>query len=511
MPSERSSGILLHITSLPSYGGIGDLGPAAYEFADFLAAGKQRLWQVLPLSPTGYGNSPYAALSAFAGNPLLVSLEKLADWGWIDGERISGLPGRSGNIRFEEVAQKKMPLLAEAARNFLHRRHETNLSEQWARFEGYCKENGTWLNDYARYNMLRRRFNGAGWNTWPKEYAYRHPKSLARLEKEQGEDLAVEQVIQFAFDEQWTALRQYCAQRGIRFIGDVAIFVNYDSADVWTHRDIFELNEDLSPIRVSGVPPDYFSETGQRWGNPLYRWNVLEQRGFDWWVDRIRRSSSLYDLIRLDHFRGFEAYWSIPAEDDTAVNGKWVKAPGAALFSRLREAIGELPFIAEDLGLITPEVDALREQFNLPGMRILQFGFSNRGAHNYLPHRYEKNSVAYTGTHDNDTTRGWWENGATAVEKAAVKAYVHPGSEGAVWPLIRAAATSVADICLFPLQDILELGSEARMNVPSRSGDNWGWRCPERALTPALAKKLALLTEVTDRDRPEAKAEAAAK
>ena len=500
MAFERSSGLLLHITSLPSDGGIGDLGPAAYAFADFLAAGKQRLWQVLPLSPTGYGNSPYAALSAFAGNPLLISLEKLSEWGWINRERIAGLPGRSGNIRFEEAGEAKIPLIEEAARNFLQHHGEAPLSEQWARFEGYCKENATWLNDYARYSMLRRKFKGAGWNTWPREYAYRDTEALARLEKEHGEALAVEQVIQFAFDEQWTALRKYCGERGIGFIGDVAIFVNYDSADVWTHRDIFDLNEDLSPVRVSGVPPDYFSETGQRWGNPIYRWDVLESRGFDWWVDRIRRSHSLYDIIRLDHFRGFEAYWSIPAEDETAVNGEWVKAPGAALFSKLREALGELPFIAEDLGLITPEVDALREEFQLPGMRILQFGFSSRGAHNYLPHRYEKNCVVYTGTHDNDTTRGWWENGASKIEKAAVNAYVHPGREGAVWPLIRAAATSVADICLFPVQDVLELGSEARMNVPSRPQDNWAWRYQDGLLTKELAKKLAALSEVTDRD-----------
>ncbi|HVW76307.1 MAG TPA: 4-alpha-glucanotransferase [Alloacidobacterium sp.] len=500
MPLERSSGLLLHITSLPSYGGIGDFGPAAYEFADFLAAGKQRLWQVLPLSPTGYGNSPYAALSAFAGNPLLISLEKLSEAGWIESHRIAGLPGHTGNIYFEEVVRKKLPLIEEAARNFIQRHSEPHLREQWARFELYCKENATWLNDYARYNVLRRNFHGACWNTWPKKYAYRETEALSLLDKDRGEELAIEQAIQFAFDEQWTALRHYCAEREIRFIGDVAIFVNYDSADVWTHRDIFELNEDLSPIRVSGVPPDYFSETGQRWGNPLYRWDVLENRGFDWWIDRIRRAHSLYDAIRLDHFRGFEAYWAIPAEDDTAVNGEWIQAPGAALFSKLRDALGELPFIAEDLGLITPEVDALREQFNLPGMKVLQFGFSDRGAHNYLPHRYEKNSVVYTGTHDNDTTRGWWERGATKAEKSAVDTYLQPGKDGVVWSLIRAAATSVADLCLFPMQDILELGAEARMNTPSSTGDNWGWRCPEHALKPELAQKLAALTEVTDRD-----------
>ncbi|HEX3436738.1 MAG TPA: 4-alpha-glucanotransferase [Pseudacidobacterium sp.] len=500
MSFERSSGLLLHITSLPSYGGIGDLGPAAYEFADFLQAAKQRLWQVLPLSPTGYGNSPYAALSAFAGNPLLVSLEKLSDWGWIDGDRIAGLPGRTGNVHFEEVAQKKRPLLIEAARNFLHRYKEPHFQEQWTRFEGYCGINGSWLNDYARYAVLRRKFNAAPWNEWPQEFARRDKNALSHFDHEHREELAIAKAIQFAFDEQWSALRQYCAERDVRLLGDIAIFVNYDSADVWTHPDIFELKEDLSPLRVAGVPPDYFSETGQRWGNPVYRWDVLEQRGFDWWVDRIRRSNALYDLIRLDHFRGFEAYWSIPAEEETAVNGEWVKAPGAALFAKLGEALGSLPFIAEDLGVITPEVDALREQFGFPCMRVLQFGFSNREAHNHLPHRFEKNTVAYTGTHDNDTTCGWWENGATVVEKAAADAYLGKTRSGMVWPMIRAVATSVADICLFPMQDILELGSEARMNVPSQVYDNWGWRCPEGVLVPKLAQKLAALTEVTDRD-----------
>lgn len=487
----------MHISSLPSYGGIGDLGPAAYEFADFLAAAKQRLWQVLPLSPTGYGNSPYAALSAFAGNPLLVSLEFLSDRGWIDGERLAGLPGRSGNIEYEEVSAQKLPLLEEAARNFLHRRPEP----EWSRFEEYRGENASWLNPWVQYSVLRRRLNYAAWNTWPDEYKHRRPQALDRLQAEHSEELAVAQAIQFAFDEQWRDLREYCAARDIRFIGDVAIFVNYDSADVWTNPHLFELRHDLSPIRVAGVPPDYFSETGQRWGNPLYKWDVLEQNGFDWWVARIRRAHSLYDVIRLDHFRGFEAYWSIPAEDETAVNGEWVKAPGAALFQRLSDELGELPFIAEDLGMITKEVDELREQFDLPGMRVIQFGFSNRGAHLHLPHRYVTNTVAYTGTHDNDTTRGWWEHGAGDAERAAVRAYLQPDGESVVWPLMRAVASSVADTCLYPVQDILELNGDARMNVPSRAHGNWSWRCPENALSPDLAQKLAAIAGVTDRDR----------
>jgi 4-alpha-glucanotransferase len=496
MAFERASGLLLHITSLPSYGGIGDLGPAAYAFADFLSASKQRLWQVLPLGPTGYGNSPYAGISAFAGNPWLISLELLSDWGWIASDRIADLPGRSGNVHFGDVVEKKLPLLYEAAGNFL--RHHSG--EQWTQFEQFCERNQAWLDDYAFYSVLRKQNDSASWNEWPREFARREASAMENLRKERGEALAIEQIIQFAFDQQWSALRSYCLEREIRFIGDVAIFVSYDSADVWTHPDIFELNSDFSPIRVSGVPPDYFSATGQRWGNPLYDWDALERRGFDWWIDRVRRARSLYDVIRLDHFRGFEAYWAIPGSDDTAVNGEWIKAPGVALFSRLREVLGDLPFIAEDLGLITPEVEALRLRFDLPGMKILQFGFSNRGAHNYLPHRYVTNAVVYTGTHDNDTTRGWWESGATPTEKSAVETYLHPGEEGVVWPMIRAAATSVADIALFPVQDILELGSEARMNVPSSSQDNWSWRCPEGVLTAELAAKLAALTEVTDRD-----------
>ncbi|MGB6160955.1 MAG: 4-alpha-glucanotransferase [Acidobacteriaceae bacterium] len=497
MPFERSSGLLLHIASLPSLGGIGDLGPAAYAFADFLAASKQRLWQVLPLGPTGYGNSPYASLSAFAGNPLLISLENLAERNWIDRTRLASLPGPSGNIDHEAVAATKLPLLEEAARNFLH--HHS--PEEWSAFEGYCRENATWLNDWALYSVLRRKFDYASWSDWPNEIKHRDPAALDGLRLEHGEELAVAQALQFAFDLQWSALRAHCAARDIRFIGDIAIFVNYDSADVWTHPELFELDKDLLPIRVAGVPPDYFSQTGQRWGNPLYKWDVLQESGFAWWVDRIRRAQFLYDVIRLDHFRGFEAYWAIPAQDETAVNGKWVKAPGTALFQKLHDELGELPFIAEDLGLITKEVDALREQFHLPGMKVLQFGFSSRGAHIHLPHRFVTNTVAYTGTHDNDTTRGWWEHGATKVEKEAVRDYLGVTGNDAVWPLIRATASSVADLALYPVQDILELGSEARMNVPSRPTGNWSWLLRENALTPALAQKLAALTAVTDRDK----------
>lgn len=498
MLTERSSGVLLHVTSLPSYGGVGDFGPAARAFVDFLAAAKQRLWQVLPLSPTGYGSSPYSALSAFAGNPLLISLEILAEQGWIEWERIHGLPGNDGPADFGAAVERKLPLVEEAAANFLDRASD----EQRLRFQKFCAENLSWLPDYANYTVLRRMFDYASWHEWPPEYAQRKGDALTRLLNEKGREIATEQVIQYFFSEQWCALRAYCQERDVRILGDVAIFVSYDSADVWTNPGIFELDEDLRPLRVSGVPPDYFSATGQRWGNPLYRWDVLRERGFDWWVARIRRSLTLYDTIRLDHFRGFEAFWSIAADEETAVNGQWVKAPGHDLFQRLREVFGELPFIAEDLGLITHEVEELREHYGMPGMRILQFGFSDRGSHIYLPHRFVPNTVAYTGTHDNNTTLGWWLDDTGPAEHANVQTYLeiveHTGD--VVWAMIRAAACSVADICIFPLQDILHLGSEARMNTPAAGSGNWTWRYRQDALHPDFATKLAALMEMTDRD-----------
>jgi 4-alpha-glucanotransferase len=360
----------------------------------------------------------------------------------------------------------------------------------------------SWLPEYASFNVLRRRFGDVGWNQWPEEYALRKHDALAALLTEKGRELAVEQAVQFFFDEQWRALRAYCAERKIQILGDVAIFVNYDSAEVWTQPELFELDAKGGMVRVSGVPPDYYSATGQRWGNPLYRWDVLKARGFDWWVARVRRSLALYDMIRLDHFRGFEAYWSIAAEEATAANGLWVKATGLELFERLKEVFGDLPFIAEDLGLITPEVVELRERFGIPGMRVLQFGFSDRGAHIYLPHQYVPNTVAYTGTHDNDTTLGWWKRGATAEERAHAQLYLQPieRDEEIVGAMMRAAARSVARLCIFPMQDVLRLGSEARMNTPANRLGNWGWRFEAGALRPETAAELAELMELTDRD-----------
>ena len=340
------------------------------------------------------------------------------------------------------------------------------------------------------YAVLRRQFNTGAWTTWPEPLRRRYPEALAEVAAQNGKGLAKEQVLQFAFSKQWRNLREAAARNEIRILGDVAIFVNMDSADVWVNPDLFELDEELKPVRIAGVPPDYFSPTGQRWGNPLYRWDVLEEQGFGWWVARIRRACQLYDIVRLDHFRGFEAYWAIPAEEETAVNGEWVKAPGLDLFSALE---------AEDLGLITPEVDALRLELGMPGMKVLQFGYNSKGAHIHLPHRFTPGTVAYTGTHDNDTTQGWWD-AAGKIEQSAVEAYVGPVHRRPVWPLIRTTEASVAQLAVVPAQDLLELGSEARMNTPAVASGNWSWRAPEGSWKPELAARLAGLVEVTDRD-----------
>jgi len=500
MEFQRSSGVLLHVTSLPSYGGIGDLGPAAHDFVAFLAEARQHLWQVLPLCPTGYGNSPYAASSAFAGNPFLISLEFLSDWGWIDGERIAGLAGRGGPADFGQVESRKLPLLFEAAGNFLRRApNDARLSQQWAQFQEFCRAEAVWLADYALFAVLRRQYSTGAWVQWPEPLRRRDPKAMAEAAALHARALAQEQVLQFAFALQWSNLRQAAARFGIRIMGDVPIFVNMDSADVWVHPDLFELDADLKPIHIAGVPPDYFSPTGQRWGNPLYRWDLLAAHGFNWWIERIRRACELYDIVRLDHFRGFEAYWAIPAAEETAIHGEWIKAPGLALFRALEAALGPLPLVAEDLGLITPEVDALRLALGMPGMKVLQFGFNSKGAHIHLPHRFTPSTVAYTGTHDNNTTLGWWQEAARP-ERKAVEAYLGSVHGHPVWPLIRAVETSVAQVAVVPAQDLLELGSEARMNTPSVPAGNWSWRAPESSWTPELAAKLAALVEVADRD-----------
>jgi 4-alpha-glucanotransferase len=498
MSFPRAAGILLHPTSLPSGGGIGDLGPAAYQFADSLASARQSLWQVLPLGPLGYGNSPYSSISAFAGNPLLISLERLAGHGWIDAGKTSGLTSATSadscSVEYDQVFATKMPLLFEAGRNFI-----TSASEgARQRFERFCTENAWWLDEFVLFDALRAQHKLASWNEWSAELAHREPAALERARKDLAIDLKIRRALQFAFYEQWQALRRYCAERSIRIVGDVAIFVNYDSADVWMHRELFRLNENLEPEVVSGVPPDFFSKNGQRWGNPLYRWDVMKAQGYEWWVRRLRWATRNGDYIRLDHFRGFDQFWEIPAGDPTAINGRWVDGPRDDLFHKLREALGGLPFFAEDLGYITPEVHALRERLQMPGMAVLQFGFGDEGAHIYLPHR-AGGKVIYTGTHDNDTTVGWFHSGAAEHERRNAEAYFGRGDDGIHWAFIRAAQTSAAEFALIPLQDVLGLGSEARMNTPSVHGGNWKWRFAPGQFTAELAAKLAHLAEMTDR------------
>ncbi len=491
----RLTGILLHPTSLPSQGGIGDFGAGAYEFVDFLASAKQALWQVLPLGPPATGNSPYSSTSAFAGNPLLISLERLAEHGWIDGVRLGRFSTAVGPVDYERVRRFKAPLLLDAANQFL----SSSQAGAKARFDSFVSENLWWLEDFVLYDALLERCQQVSWKQWPRDLARREPAALKAARSELASEMAVRRVIQFFFHEQWRALRAYCARKSVRVVGDIAIFVDYDSADVWVHRELWRLQEDLEPEAVSGVPPDAFSKTGQRWGNPLYNWDAMRASGYEWWIQRLRWATQTCDFIRLDHFRGFAQFWEIPAHEETAINGRWVDGPRDEFFQKLKQELGGLPFFAEDLGYITPDVHQLRENHQIPGMAVLQFGFGDPGAHVHLPHRLTADRVVYTGTHDNDTTLGWWNSTATEYEKRSALAYVGAAEDGINWALIRAAQASVAGFSVVPLQDVLGLGSEARMNTPSVLGGNYHWRIQPGSLTPALAAKLASVAEVTDR------------
>jgi len=495
MSFPRLTGILLHPTSLPSRGGIGDFGPAAYEFLDFLASARQGLWQVLPLGPPANGDSPYSSTSAFAGNPLLISLERLAERGWIESSHVNELPNSAGPINYDEVRERKLPLLMQAARKFLNSAPTSARS----RFERFRAVNEWWLEDFVLYDALRETHGNQSWNHWPSGLARREAGALETARSELGSEMALRRVIQFFFHEQWHALRLYCAQKSIRVVGDVAIFVDYDSADVWANRELFRLKDDLEPEAVSGVPPDAYSATGQRWGNPLYNWDAMRSQGYKWWVQRLRWATKTCDFIRLDHFRGFAQFWEIPASEPTAIHGRWVDGPRDELFNKLREELGGLPFFAEDLGYITPDVHELRERHKIPGTAVLQFGFSDAGAHMYLPHRLTADRVVYTGTHDNDTTLGWWKSGTSDHERRAVESYVGLSEERVNWAFIRAAQASVASFSIAPLQDVLGLGSEARLNTPSVTNGNYRWRYQPRSLTRELAERLASLAEVTDR------------
>jgi len=508
----RSSGILLHPTSLPGPHGIGVLGPAAYRFLDWLVSAGQSLWQVLPLGPTGYGDSPYACFSSFAGNPLLICLESLAAWGVLETSDLVGAPRSSPQrVDFGPLIEWKLPLLRKAAGRFARGAQP----EHGQAFRQFAVEESWWLEDYALFMAVKRAFEerarakgtvSGAWNdSWERDIALRSPAALARCKARLADEVQEEKIIQFFFFSQWDRLHAAAREKGIRIIGDLPVFAAPDSADVWANREIFLLDGEGKPTAVSGVPPDYFAATGQLWGNPLYDWAALEGQQFRFWVQRIRSACRMFDLVRIDHFRGFEACWSVPADARTAESGEWVKVPGVELFETMERELGPLPIIAEDLGVITPEVTALRQRFGFPGMRILQFAFDrgeagSLGADNrFLPHNHSRNSVVYTGTHDNDTTKGWWE-ARSPEERADLERYA-PSTEPEVeWRMIRMALSSVCRAAVVPMQDVLGLPTEARMNIPgTASGRNWSWRCTGSAFSAEAAGRLRSIAETYGR------------
>jgi len=493
---SRHSGILLHPTSFPGPYGIGDLGPEAYRFVDWLSSAGQTIWQTLALGPTGYGDSPYASFSAFAGNPLLISPEQLLEEGDLEPADLHHLPGfPADRVDFGWIVKWKDELLRRAAARFF----SSGDPQRFSRFEEFCAANAGWLDDYALFMALKAAHRMALWTSWKPDLAHHLPEALFHWQERHQAEVNYHRYLQYRFFSQWRVLKEYANSLGIRIMGDVPIFVAHDSADVWAHSNYFYLDQEGNPTVVAGVPPDYFSKTGQRWGNPLYRWDLMAERDYDWWVERIRHTFTTVDLLRIDHFRGFEAYWEVPASEPTAVEGRWVKGPGEELFNRIFDQLGPLPIIAEDLGVITPEVDALREQFDFPGMGVLQFAFDEGGAENrFLPFNHTRRMVIYTGTHDNDTTLGWFRSMPSRV-KRMVRSYLGTSGRDICRDMIRLAMGSVADYCIIPLQDVLGLGSEARMNLPGRAGGNWQWRYSAGALNEELAADLKEMVELFGR------------
>lgn len=498
----RSSGLLLHPTSLPGRHGSGDLGGDARLFVDFLAAASQGWWQMLPVGPPGYGESPYSAQSAFAGSPLLVDPDALVDEGWLQAGEVEpvGRSLRSHVIDYPAMAEHRLRLLWRAF-------------DRWAGGEEYrsflAKSRG-WLDDFALFRALKNASGGGPWWQWEPGLRRREPAALDSARRSLGREIAFEKFAQFLFDRQWSALRRYAAERGVGLIGDIPIFVAHDSSDVWQDPDSFFLDDAGRTTFVAGVPPDYFSATGQRWGNPLYRWKRMKRAGYRWWAERLRATLDRFDAVRIDHFIGFQRYWRIPADEPTAIRGRWIKGPGADFFRVMKAELGHLPLIAEDLGAVTPSVFALRDQFGFPGIKILQFAFgSDPYAYTFLPYNYPRRAVVYTGTHDNDTTIGWFRDrgggwstrtpSQTQAEREATLSYLGTSGDEIHWDMIRAALASVARVAIFPLQDVLGLGSEARMNRPGEPSGNWLWRFEASALTSTHAERLGEMTRTYGR------------
>jgi 4-alpha-glucanotransferase len=505
-PSEqgglpRSAGILLHPTSLPGPHGVGDLGAAAYRFVDVLQAARQSIWQMMPLGPVGLGNSPYSARSAFAGAPLLVSLEEVAAKGWLDRGDLDGPDFPADTVQFWEAEQFKLDRLRRAFARFGQQASD----DDTAAASTFLSQHAGWLDDFALFMALKDVHEQSSWLDWDRPLALREPDAIAKARRDLAEDVRFHAWVQWVFFDQWTAVRRYANERGITIVGDIPIFVALDSADVWVHRRLFKMDEHAKPTVVAGVPPDAFSATGQRWGNPVYDWDRMAEDGYRWWLDRFRATLELVDTVRLDHFRGFAAYWEVPAEEDTAINGTWVPGPGKALFDAVEAALGRVPMIVEDLGMITPDVDALREGLGFPGMKVLQFAFGDdaakpipKGTNPYLPHNYTPDCVVYTGTHDNNTSVGWLAS-LSDDERASVLRYLNTDGSRIAMDLIRLAHQSVAAVAVAPLQDLLELGEEGRMNLPGRPDHNWTWRFSEGMIDPWRVDWLAYLTAATAR------------
>ncbi len=498
MHFDRSAGILLHPTSLPSRFGIGDLGKDAYRFIDFLAETKQKLWQVLPLGPTSFGDSPYQCLSAFAGNPLLISLEKLVDDKICSEKILRDVPDfPSDKVNYGDVIEYKFEVLELVYKEFKASKNESIKKS----FSDFCTNEKTWIDDFALFVALKDYHDGKPWNEWDKEIAQRKEKALNHFKNFLKDEIEFHKFIQFLFFQQWSELKSYTNSKGIKIIGDLPIFVAFDSADVWVNRNLFEVSEDGKPLFIAGVPPDYFSPTGQRWGNPHYKWEVMEKDDYKWWRERFSSLLKMTDIIRIDHFRGFYNYWKIPGDAPTAEKGEWVPGPGEKFFSTLEKYFGKLPIIAEDLGILVPEVYELRDKFGFPGMKILQFAFGSNGERKFLPHNYIRNCVVYTGSHDNDTTLGWWnsiQNDGTDTKEFFLN---YSGSNGIdiCKDMIRLAYSSIADLVIIPLQDFLRLGSEARMNFPGKPDGNWSWRFNWNQITDSLIEEIKTFIKIFER------------
>ncbi|MES2876843.1 MAG: 4-alpha-glucanotransferase [Pseudomonadota bacterium] len=498
MKLPRTSGVLLHPTCLPGPHGSGDLGAAAYHFVDWLAGAGQKLWQILPLGGVGPGNSPYMSSSAFAGNLLLIDLAELQQRGWLDAADLQPEAAFSNErVNFGAVVPWRRARLERAAQRFA----ETASVPERADLAAFQSAQADWLADYALFMTLADANDWRDWNEWPAALAQREPAALHAASAQYAARIAFWTFCQWCFFRQWLKLKAYANQRGVQVVGDAPIFIAYQSAEVWARQDLFELDRHGQALVVAGVPPDYFSATGQRWGNPLYRWSAHADEGYAWWIQRVRRTFELVDIVRIDHFRGFSAYWEIPANEPTAVLGRWVLGPGAALFEAIHAALGALPIIAEDLGIITLDVEALRQQFDLPGMRVLHFAFGGANDNAYLPHNHDANTVVYTGTHDNNTTQGWWAQ-TSDLERQHVRDYLALKTEDEAdihWELIRASCASVADTVIHPMQDVLGLGPECRMNLPGVGEGYWEWRFSWSQVKPGHAQQLLKLCQLYGR------------